>query len=138
MGRCGEPIALGEAVSTLARRLPNPSNLMRTQRDLRAPLAHVLLGCFDATGVSTEHTTCPVRWSSSRRPLRHVARLADALQGKPTGCLDRWVGDEEPNLFSFPHAERDEEELVLGRAPGTSLGSHDGMPKSVRERNRVR
>ncbi len=53
---------------------------MRAQRGLRARLAHVLLGRLDATGTSTEHTTCPVRRSSSGRPLRHVGRLANAPQ----------------------------------------------------------
>ena len=47
------------------------------------PLAHVLLGRLDAPATSTEHTTCPVRRSSSGRPLRHVGRLANAPQVLP-------------------------------------------------------
>ncbi len=44
------------------------------------PCTRPLFGSRDATGTSTEHTTCRVRRSSSGRPLRHVARLADAPQ----------------------------------------------------------
>ena len=36
--------------------------------------------CLDASGASPEHATCPVRRSSSGRPLRQVGRLADAAQ----------------------------------------------------------
>jgi hypothetical protein len=63
---------------------------MRAQRGLRALLAHVLLGRLDATGTSTEHTTCPVGRSSSGRPLRHVGRLADAPQVSSDAPSSPW------------------------------------------------
>ncbi len=52
---------------------------MRAQRCLPG-LAHVLLNGLNATGTSTEHTTCSIRRSSSGLPLGHVGRLADAAQ----------------------------------------------------------
>jgi len=70
-------------------------NCMRAQRGLYAPVAHALLGGLDATGTSTEHTTCPVRRSSSGPPLRHVGWLADAPQ-VPRDALR--IGDEREQV----------------------------------------
>ncbi len=72
---------------------------MRAQRGLHADLAHVLLVSLDATGTSPEHTTCPVRRSSSGLPLRHVGRLADALQ-VPSDA--RRLGYEREQLHPSP------------------------------------
>jgi hypothetical protein len=63
-----------EAVSALARRLPPPPSACGRNAAFTRPCTRPLFG------TSTEHTTCPVRRSSSGRPLRHVGRLADAPQ----------------------------------------------------------
>ena len=68
---------------------------MPAQRGLRAPLAHVLLGCLDATGTSTEDSTCPVRRPSSGRALRHVGGLANAPQVPRDAGR---IGDEREQL----------------------------------------
>lgn len=68
---------------------------MPAQRGLRAPLAHVLLGCLDATGTSTEDSTCPVRRPSSGRALRHVGGLANAPQVPSDAGR---IGDEREQL----------------------------------------
>jgi hypothetical protein len=99
VGRCGEPIAGFGPGTEVAE--PHQAACGRNAafgRSLR-----MLLGGLDATGTSTEHTTCPVRRSSSGRPLRHVGRLADAPQVLPLrGSRSASAECHKPRLVAAP------------------------------------
>ena len=81
-GPVREPIALGEAVSALARRLPNPRNL-----HAGAPQRSRALRTFysaASTLPAPRRSTRLAQYGGPRgRPLRHVGRLADAPQVLP-------------------------------------------------------
>ena len=64
--------------------------------------AHVLLGRLDATGTSTEHTTCPVRRSSSGRPLRQLDLFLDKLRELAKGDLVLYCKRLSQGRFRLP------------------------------------
>ena len=100
-------------------------------------LAHVLLGSLDAPGTSTEHTTCPVRRSSSALPLRHVGRLAEAAQ-LPSDALR--LGDErEPlHLSAAPSAGQHVEPQTSPRIGARASHEPFAAPFHLRRPSRAR